>query len=109
MKKMFVGFFKKQFYFLESFIQDLLFCTPKIKFALPLSLASINLDSNNERFDEYVTVAQLAQRYPAFSQGSIRWMIANNTKGFHKVIRRIGRKVVINLSAFRAFLEEQTQ
>lgn len=60
--------------------------------------------------DEYVTVAQLAQRYPAFSEGSIRWMIFNaNTNGFHKVIRRIGRKVVLNLTNFKKFLEENTQ
>lgn len=60
--------------------------------------------------DEYVTVAQLAQRFPAFSEGSIRWLIFNEqTNGFNKVVRRIGRKVVIRLSAWREFLEEQAQ
>jgi hypothetical protein len=59
--------------------------------------------------DEYVTVAQLAQRYPAFSQGSIRWLIFNGERnGFNRVVRRLGRKVILNLSEFRKWLEEQT-
>ena len=60
--------------------------------------------------DEYVTVSQLAQRYPAFSEGSIRWLIFNGEKnGFNKVVRKLGRKVILNLREFRAFLEEQTK
>lgn len=60
--------------------------------------------------DEYVTVAQLAQRYPAFSEGSIRWLIFNaDTNGFKKVVRKIGRKVILNLREFKIFLEEQAQ
>lgn len=60
--------------------------------------------------DEYLTVAQLAQRYPAFSQGSIRWLIFNSEiNGFNKVIRKIGRKVILNLREFKKYLEEQTK
>lgn len=56
--------------------------------------------------DEYVTVAQLAQRYPAFSEGSIRWLIFNGeTNGFNRVVRKVGRKVILNLREFRKFLE----
>lgn len=51
----------------------------------------MNTKEINE-IDEYVTVAQLAQRFPAFSEGSIRWLIFNEkTNGFSKVVRRIGR------------------
>lgn len=69
----------------------------------------MNTKEINE-MDEYLTVAQLSQRYPAFSEGSIRWLIFNEKiNGFSKVVRRIGRKVVIRLSAWKEFLEEQTQ
>lgn len=64
--------------------------------------------TNTNKSDEYVTVAQLAQRYPAFSEGSIRWLIFNSsTNGFNKVVRKIGRKVIINLQDFREYIEEQ--
>lgn len=60
---------------------------------------------NSQDEDEFVTVAQLAQRFPAFSQGSIRWLIFNmHTNGFDKVVRKIGRKVILNLTEFRKFL-----
>lgn len=68
----------------------------------------MRFDAANNQNDEYLTVAQLSQRYPAFTQGSIRWLIFNSsTNGFNKVIRRIGRKVVLSLSAWKAFLEEK--
>jgi hypothetical protein len=70
----------------------------------------MNLNTANDQADEYVTVAQLAQRYPAFSQGSIRWLIFNmETNGFNKVVRKIGRKVILNMREFKNFLDEQTQ
>jgi hypothetical protein len=58
--------------------------------------------------DEYVTVSQLAKLYPAFSEGSIRWLIFNrNSNGFNRVVRKIGRKVVLNLRNFKKYIEEQ--
>lgn len=60
--------------------------------------------------DEYVTVSQLAKRFPAFSEGSIRWLIFNGEiNGFNKVVRKLGRKVILNLREFRKFIEQQTQ
>lgn len=69
----------------------------------------MNMTEINES-DEYVTVSQLAKRYPAFSEGSIRWLIFNSsTNGFNKVVRKIGRKVILNLHEFKKFIEDQVQ
>lgn len=111
--KIFDGFLalKMQFYRLEKFIEILVTSHTKIKYATPLPFSVMHFDSaKGQTDDEYVTVAQLSQRYPAFTQGSIRWLIFNaNSNGFSKVIRRIGRKVVLSLSAWKAFLDEQIQ
>lgn len=53
------------------------------------------------------TVRQTVELYPAFSQSSIRWLIFNErSNGFETTIRRIGRKVLIDLDAFEAFIEQ---
>lgn len=103
---------KQQFYFVENFIEKLavILLPPRRKYALPILLSVMNFDSKSQIEDEYLTVSQMAQRFPAFSQGSIRWLIFNmETNGFSKVVVKIGRKVVLKLSAFKQFLEDQTQ
>lgn len=52
------------------------------------------------------TVKQLPKIYPAFTESSLRWLIFNGKKnGFSKCLRRIGRKVLIDLDAFEAFVD----
>ena len=59
---------------------------------------------NNPRL---TTVKQFSERHPAFSVGGIRWLIFNaETNGFNKVIRRIGRRVLIDEAAFFNWVEE---
>lgn len=45
--------------------------------------------------------------YPgAFSQSSIRWLIFNERhNGFAACVRRIGKKVLIDLDAFEAWID----
>jgi hypothetical protein len=63
---------------------------------------------NEKDNDEYLTVAQLAKKYPAFSQGSIRWLIHNcENNGFKSTIRRIGTKIIIKDSEFRKWLDSK--
>ncbi len=58
--------------------------------------------------DEYLTVSQLAERCPAFSQGCIRWLIFNGARnGFNRVVRRVGRKIVLSLKEFNSWVEAQ--
>jgi hypothetical protein len=54
------------------------------------------------------TVKQLPTLYPAFTESSIRWLIFNEkTNGFTCCIRRIGRKVLIDLDAFESWIAKQ--
>lgn len=47
--------------------------------------------------------------YPgAFSESSIRWLIFNQKhNGFSVCVRRIGKKVLIDLDAFESFIDAQ--
>ncbi len=62
----------------------------------------------NKIEDEYLTFNQATHRFPAFSEGSLRWHRFNNTGGFNRCVRKIGRKCVISLSEFLKWIEEQT-
>lgn len=97
--------------FIENFAKNKLVSPKSMKYALPNSISVLHFDSINDPLsDEYVTVAQLSQRYPAFTQGSIRWLIFNGEKtGFNKVVRKIGRKVILSLNEFKRFVENQIQ
>lgn len=56
----------------------------------------------------YLTVKQMAATHPAFSEASLRYYIFNeHENGINKVIRRIGKKILINEELFFEWLEEQ--
>lgn len=53
---------------------------------------------NNGR--SLLTVRQFAEKHPAFSEGSLRFIIFHARRnGFSQCIRRIGRKVLLNEAA----------
>lgn len=55
----------------------------------------------------FLTVKQVPGKYPAFKESSIRWAIFNkDTNGFNKVIRKVGRKVLIDEEAFVQWIEQ---
>ncbi len=55
-----------------------------------------------------VTVRQAAEIYPAFKLSSLRWLIFNEkANGFSCCIRRIGRKVLIDLDQFESWVDAQ--
>ena len=58
---------------------------------------------------EWATPKALAQQMrDAFSEASIRWHIFNAKRnGLEPHIRRIGRKVLIDVAGFRAWIENQ--
>ena len=54
------------------------------------------------------SVNQTAALYPAFTVSSLRWLIFNQRlNGFSKCIRKIGRKILINLDQFESWVDEQ--
>lgn len=55
--------------------------------------------------DEFLTISQLAQRFPAFSEGSIRWMRFNDINGFNQCVRKIGKKCVVSVRGFQRWIE----
>lgn len=56
------------------------------------------------------TVPQMPNYYPAFSTASIRWLIFNSqSNGFGGCVRRVGRKVLIDLDQFELWIDGQTK
>lgn len=58
-----------------------------------------------------VPVKKIPELYPAaFSESSIRWLIFNEKKnGISKCLRRLGRKVLIDLDAFEHWIDQHGQ
>lgn len=54
-------------------------------------------------------VKQIPELYPGvFTQSSIRWLIFNEKhNGFAACVRRIGKKILIDLDAFESFIDSQ--
>ena len=54
------------------------------------------------------TIRQLANLYEAFPQTTIRWLIhKKKTNGFDVCVKRIGRKIVIDLDLFEDWIDKQ--
>lgn len=54
----------------------------------------------------YMTVKQTATKFPAFSEGSLRWLWFNAEKnGFAACVRKVGKKILIDETAFIAWIE----
>lgn len=52
------------------------------------------------------TIAQLAERNPAFSEGALRWHVFNRkTNGLDRAIVHVGRRVLIDEVEFSRWLE----
>jgi hypothetical protein len=63
----------------------------------------------NENSMRYCSVNQVADIYAGtFSRASLRWLIFNEkTNGFSCCIRRVGRKILINLDEFEKWIESK--
>ena len=60
----------------------------------------------NER-RRFATVREITELYPSFSQSSIRWLIFNEkTNGFSQCIKRVGRKILIDLNKFEQWIDK---
>jgi len=56
-----------------------------------------------------VPVKKIPELYPgAFSEAAIRWLIFNEDEnGFSCCVRRIGKKVLLDLDQFESWIDEQ--
>lgn len=56
----------------------------------------------------YLTVRQMAEKHPAFSEASLRYHIFHEKQnGLAEAIRRVGRKILINENLFFEWVESQ--
>jgi hypothetical protein len=54
----------------------------------------------------YMTIKQAAAKYPAFTEGSLRWLWFNaDRNGFSSCVRKVGKKVLIVDELFCQWLE----
>lgn len=62
----------------------------------------------SEVIRNFLTVRQFSAKYPAFPEGGMRYRIFNADKnGFHRCIRRVGTKVLLDEIEFFKWVEEQ--
>ena len=53
------------------------------------------------------SVNQTAEQYPAFTTSSLRyWIFNSKTNGFDQCIFRVGRKILIDLDLFEAWIDQ---
>ena len=58
----------------------------------------------------FLTVKQVAEKFPAFSENSLRWIIFNSkTNGATAFIRKVGRKVLIDADGFASWIDNQRE
>ncbi|MCP4204731.1 MAG: DNA-binding protein [bacterium] len=58
-------------------------------------------------FEHLRSVKQIAEANPAFTEPSLRWLIFNaQSNGMNSALVRVGRRVLIDVQAFNAWLEE---
>ena len=66
------------------------------------------MTDNEPRPSDILTVKLFSIKYPAFSQGAIRYLIFHSrSNGFEHCLRRAGRKILILESEFLAWLDSQ--
>ncbi len=54
-----------------------------------------------------VTFKQAAERYPAFTEPSFRWLRFNgDANGFNRCVRKVGRRVVLDTELFETWLDD---
>ena len=61
---------------------------------------------------QYLTIKQLTTRFPAFSEGALRWIVFQaNENGLtdSRALLRIGRKLVIDVDRFVVWLESHRE
>ena len=55
-----------------------------------------------------LTVKQFSEKYPAFSEASLRWFIFNEEQnGFKHAVVRLGRRVLIDETRFFSWVDSK--
>ena len=68
------------------------------------------IETQNNTLENLYTVKQFAAKFKFVSQASLRFLIFNaDTNKFNKVIKRIGKKILLDSVAFDNWLKESNQ
>jgi len=68
---------------------------------------SVN-QTDQAKENQWATVKEICNYYPSFSEPAMRCIIHNRiNNGFECCIRRIGRKLLINLAAFENWIKDK--
>lgn len=68
------------------------------------------LEQSTLATNRFFTVKQFAKEKGFISESGLRWLIFNaDRNGFDKVIKRIGKKIVLDYCAFESWIEETNQ
>ena len=63
-----------------------------------------------ETHSQFLTVPNTAKKYPAFTEGSLRWLLFNREhNGFDRCVVRVGRRVLIDETELVAWLRDQRE
>jgi hypothetical protein len=63
-----------------------------------------------EKTKKFVSIRQLSEIHPAFTGASLRWIIFNKkSNGASVFLRRIGKKIVIDLEAFETWVSQKEE
>ncbi len=58
----------------------------------------------------FLTVLDVAKKFPAFTEGSLRWLLFNReANGFNRCVVRIGRRVLIDEVELVAWLRDHRE
>ena len=59
---------------------------------------------------QFYTVPQFCEKYPAFTEASLRWLLFNReSNGLAAAVVQLGRRVLIDEAAFIAWLREHRE
>jgi hypothetical protein len=71
-------------------------------------ISEISTSLNTSSASRLLTVRQFSMLCPAFPEGGLRYLIFNaHNNGFRTALRRVGRKVLIDESAFFEWVKAQ--
>lgn len=65
--------------------------------------------ATHEKQPSFLTVKLLVKKYPWLTEGGMRHFLFHmNENGLYKAVRKMGRRILIEESAFFAWIEDQS-
>ena len=68
----------------------------------------MEMDTITQLRPTLLTVKQFSQQHPAFTEGSMRWLLFHRQQnGLQQAVMKVGRRVLIDVDAFFGWLPQQ--